>query len=202
MGKVRNAIEAYNKALKICPDKKQEGIILLLRASAYLQQAYTHKTNLQDAVQGWNPPETRDVQSVLSAALVEGPERSGLANSILQTFQVDGRRQQVELRKIQYRHGLYQYSLLCSVQDSLRATELLPTYANSWLQAGDVLSELWKLNDSQQYYEKAISLDGSLRDDLQPVLKNLVRRQELLDEVRSIEDWPEDSLRLALDVAG
>ena len=65
-----------------------------------------------------------------------------------------------------------------------------------------MLSELWKLKESQQYYEKALSLDKSLEDTLVPILQGLKRRQELLDHAKATREWPEDSLRLALDVAG
>lgn len=201
-GKVSLAINAYNKALATCVGDKQEGVILLLRASAYLQQAQSHKQILQTAVQEWTLPDSKGLQALLSVASAGGPERSGLANSILQKLQTDGKRQQAELRKIQYRHGLYQYSLLHAAQDSLRATELLPNYSTSWLRAGELLSELWKLKESRQYYEKAISLDDNLTESLDPVLQGLQRRQDLLERARATREWPEDSLRLALDVAG
>jgi tetratricopeptide (TPR) repeat protein len=203
-GKVSLAIDAYNKALANCIDdnSKQEGIILLLRASTYLQQARSHKQILQTAVQEWTLPNSRDLQGLMLEASAGGPERSGLANSILKKLQTDARRQQSELRKIQYRHGLYQYSLLHAAQDSLRATELLPDYATSWLRAGELLSELWKLKESRQYYEKALSLDESLEASLEPILQGLERRRELRERARATREWPEDSLRLALDVAG
>ena len=62
--------------------------------------------------------------------------------------------------------------------------------------------QLWKLKESQQYYEKALSLDENLQDTLVPILQSLKRRQDLLDQARATQEWPEDSLRLALDVAG
>ena len=106
------------------------------------------------------------------------------------------------MRKIQFRHGLYQYALLRATQDSLQATEILPSYSTSWLRAGDLLSQLWKLKESRQYYEKALALDPSLTKTLEPILGNLKRRQLLLEQAKANKDWPEDSLRLALDVAG
>lgn len=201
-GKVGLAIDAYNKALEKCTGSKQEGVVLLLRASAYLMQAQSHKEALQDAVEDWRLPVAQDIQFLLSEALLGGPERTGLASSILMKLQSDGKRQQTELRKIQYRHGLYQYSLLHATQDSLRATEILPSYSTSWLRAGELLSLLWKLKESRQYHEKALSLDPGLAKKLEPLLEDLKRRQELLEQARANMDWPEDSLRLALDVAG
>jgi len=201
-GKVGLAIDAYDKALEKCDNVKQEGVILLLRASAYLQQAQAHKEVLQEAVEEWRLPEAQNIQYLLSEALLGGPERTGLASSILRRLQSDGKRQQAELRKIQYRHGLYQYALLHATQDSLRATELLPSYSTSWLRAGELLSQLWKLKESRQYHEKALSLDPGLASSLAPVLEDLKHRQDLLEQARANSEWPEDSLRLALDVAG
>jgi tetratricopeptide (TPR) repeat protein len=201
-GKINLAIDAYNKALGKCSDSKQEGIILLLRASAYLQQAQSQKEILQSIVQEWGLPDSGDVKELLLSVSTGGSEKAGLANSLLQKLKTDGIRQQTELRKIQYRHGLYQHSLLHAAQDSLRSTELLPNYSTSWLRAGELLSELWKLKESRQYYEKALSLDESLGPNLTGIVKGLERRQELLDRARSTRAWPEDSLRLALDIAG
>ena len=98
--------------------------------------------------------------------------------------------------------GLYQTSLLQAASDSLRATELLPEYSTSWLRAGQLLNDLWKINESRQYYEKAVSLDETLEVSVGPILKGLEARKKLLDQARSNKDWPEDSIRLALDIAG
>jgi tetratricopeptide (TPR) repeat protein len=201
-GKVSLAIDAYNKALQCSRPNlpQQEGIILLLRASAFLQQARSHKRILQQDLQEWSLPDSETLQGLLLEASKGASATALMANSILQKLEMDGKRQQAKLRKIQYRHGLYQMSLLRAMQDSLRATALLPNYSTSWLRAGELLSQLWKLKESRQYYEKAMSLDESL--SLEPILKDLQRRQDLLDRAGATEEWPEDSLRLALDVAG
>lgn len=226
-GKVDLAIEAYNKALSQRSGSKQEGVILLLRASAFLQQAQLHKQFLTGIVHDWKIPDFRDQQTLLLEATRGGP---GVAYSVLKKIQGDGSRQNATLRQIQYRHGLYQYALLHAAQDSLRATEILPNYSTSFLRAGEVLSEvstpwsnglcrqqesrcmsqhqffytvqLWKLKESQEYYEKALALDENLQGTLEPILEGLQRRQDLLDQARATREWPEDSLRLALDVAG
>ena len=243
-GKIQLAIDAYNKSLEKCNDKKQEGIILLLRASAYLQQAQSQKQALQITVQEWELPDSDEIQAtqallqlaVSSSSSPSPPKETtpisnkknndddddlssvekrpaeaaeaaatfegGLANSLLMKLQNDGIRQQGELRQIQYLHGLYQYSLLRAAQDSLRSVELLPNYCTSWLRAGELLSELWKLKESRQYYEQALTLDASLGPNLEAIVNGIKRRQDLLDQVQAQKDWPEDSLRLALDIAG
>jgi hypothetical protein len=46
-----------------------------------------------------------------------------------------------------------------------------------------------------------MALDETLKDNLVPVMKQLQQRQELLEQAKAFE-WPNDTLRLALDVAG
>jgi tetratricopeptide (TPR) repeat protein len=147
----------------------------------------------------------------------------------LQMLTRNGTKQKAQLRKVQYRHGLYQNSLLQAAQDSLKATELLPTYSTAFLRAGETLNELWRIKESRQYYEKAMELlqkrqEQFLTDDRQALLEkdgedtnedtlatsisnlnsvfqNLDLRQVVLDQALSNQDWPKDSVRLALDVA-
>ena len=265
--------------------KQQEGIVLLLRASAFLQQAQSHKEALQTAIVGdeTNLPSSEILRSLLSEAMsplspsfssddsslsktptdgdnndsdgmiseaygndagkdlvnlaTEGANvtvESGSENdsevltpslsvqsadlgedeardndpqtavrlSVLRKLQDNGRLRKAQLRKIQYRHGLYQTSLLQAASDSLRATEALPSYPTAWLRAGELLSDLWKIKESMQYYEKALSIDESLEESLTSVLEGLEARQELVDSARARKEWPEDSLQLALDIAG
>ncbi len=305
-GEIKSAIDAYSQALEVCEEfcahssdpksdeaksynaivlKQQEGIILLLRASAFLQQAKLHKEALQSfiAEDGTNLPSSELLQGLLSDALSpsspdispeygllkdlddgEGPdsgdcetihdgysvnsetilnlsvqegnlstdgtredgdeesppsptlpnfvdEDSGIRDndpqtavrlSVLRKLQTNGSLRKAQLRKIQYRHGLYQTSLLQATRDSLRATEVLPNYPTAWLQAGELLSDLWKIKECKQYYEKAVSIDESLKESISPFLKELEARQELVDRTRDNKEWPEDSLQLALDIAG
>merc|ERR1719198_1163599 len=114
---------------------------------------------------------------------------SPIALSVLKRLQANGKQQQSQVRKLQYRHGLYQMSLLSAAQDSLRATELLPNYSTSWLRAGELLSQLWRLKESKQYYETALTLDETLQESLEPILQDLQRRQDLLDRTRATKEW-------------
>lgn len=239
--------------------KQQEGIVLLLRASAFLQQAQSHKEALQTAIAGdeINLPNSEILHSLLSEVLSPSspsfsPDDSSLSKaladgnnndtdgvtseadgndadedlvdlaseggdvtvgsgsdpqtavrlSVLRKLQTNGSLRKAQLRKIQYRHGLYQTSLLQAASDSLRATEALPSYPTAWLRAGELLSDLWKIKESVQYYEKALSIDESLEESLSSVLEGLEARQLLVDRARARKEWPEDSLQLALDIAG
>lgn len=199
----------------------------MLRASAYLQQAQSHQEILQKVTNEWKLPSFNDIGALLldvstldgrrstsninssrgkdSQAVLTGGTTTSTAAiglSALTKLQRNGSFRRGQLRKIQYRHGLYQNSLLQAAQDSLRATEILPDYSTSWLRAAELLSNLWKIKESRQYYEKAVSVDETLSDSMGPIMERLEQRQRLLDTARATKEWPEDSVRLALDVAG
>jgi tetratricopeptide (TPR) repeat protein len=196
-GKVANAIEAYDSALAT-NTSEQEGIVLLMRANAYMQRAASHRERLTEAVTQLTEmvPGTETLHTVYEHLGTE----PALSNSLFRRVLLDTAKQEAKFRQTQYRHGLYQYALLQASQDSLRSTQLLPTYADSWRMAGDSLSSLWKLKESGQYYVRAIELDNTLSDSLLPLIKRLQKRQSLLDNARAY-GWSEDMLRLALDVA-
>jgi tetratricopeptide (TPR) repeat protein len=196
-GKVVNAIDSYDNALATgTPD--QEGIVLLMRANAYMQRASLHRERLTESVNQLTEmvPDTETLQTVYEHLGTE----PALSNSLFQRILSDTSKQEAKFRQTQYRHGLYQYALLQASQDSLRSTQLLPTYADSWRTAADILSALWKLKESGQYYVRAIELDNTLSESLLPLIKRLQKRQSLLDNARAY-GWSEDMLRLALDVA-
>lgn len=195
--KIDLAIDAYDQALATGVEQ-QQGIVFLMRAVAYMQRAAAHRRTLKESVS-----ELSDMvpdSTVLQTMYQEAAQQPELANPIFRRVLQDTALQETQFRQTQYRHGLYQYALLQAAQDSLRATQLLPTYAESWRRAGEILSELWKLRESAQYYERAIELDDSLAESLRPIIDRLETRQELLDNARAY-GWSEDTLRLALDVA-
>jgi tetratricopeptide (TPR) repeat protein len=199
-GKVSLAIETYEKALDDARgDELQEGFLLFLRSAAYLQRAGQHRDALSESVNDLKDmvPSPDTLVRVLDVAVY----RPTLAHAILDRLLRDTARQEGQFRATQYRHGLYQYTLLQAAQDALRATEILPHYAEAWVRAGEILGELWKLSEAVVYYEKAMALDASLTTTLQPVVERLQRRKGLLAEAKSYH-WSEDTLRLALDVAG
>jgi tetratricopeptide (TPR) repeat protein len=196
-GKSSNAIEAYDNALAT-NTPEQEGIVLLMRANAYMQRATSHRQRLKETVNQLMEmvPDTETLYNVCE----KFGEEPALAHSLFRRVLSDTAKQEAKFRQTQYRHGLYQYALLQAAQDALRSTQLLPTYADSWRLAGDILSALWKLKESGQYYVRAIELDNSLSESLLPMIKRLQKRQSLLDNARAY-GWSEDTLRLALDVA-
>lgn len=189
------AIMAYNRALETGV-AIQEGIVLLMRATAYMQRAARHKQELKEIVQELLGivPSMYTLRFMYDVAM----RQPILANALFRKIVLDTEKQDEQYRKMQFRHGLYQYALLEAAQDALRATQLLPNYTESWIRAAEILTELWKLNESSQYYERAIELDPSLSSKITPLIKRLGVRQELLDSAR-VFGWSDEILRLALD---
>ena len=214
-GQVARAIEAYNQALEALlldrnnntterqqssnsPDPQQEGTVLLMRATAHLQRAARHRETLKQIVQDLAAYKSLERATTL---LMVASQQPSLAPGLLRRLLDQTAQGERQFRLTQYRHGLYQYALLQAAQDALRATELLPAYADSWKLVGEILSELWKLRESTLYLQTAIQLDTvRLEPPLTRVLQRLEQRQRLLDQARAY-GWSEDSLRLALDVA-
>lgn len=95
---------------------------------------------------------------------------------------------------------MYEFALLHAAQDSLQATQLLPTNGKAWLLAGQCLAELRKLKESNQYYDRALNLDPSLEKEMKGVLERNRKSQEFI-EVAKASGFSGDTLRLALDVA-
>jgi len=222
-GKFDNAVNAYNEGLQMLAasgrknqaqnmtnaadslileaneeqQRQQEGILLLMRATAYLQRASSHKSELKGIVKEL----MRIVPDAAKLKNLYEQVPPSLSHSMFRRVLSDTAQQEESFRRTQYWHGLYQYALLQAAQDALQATQLLPEYSRGWARAGEILSELWKLGESMQYYEKAAQCDPSLQPQLKPVIDRLRKRQDLLESARAY-GWSEDTLRLALDVAG
>ena len=180
--------------------RRQEGTVRLMRATAYLQRAAAHREILKPMVRDLTQPQNAASTALSVAASTAGHGHAVLALPLLRRVLQQSATGERQFRQTQYRHGLYQYALLQAAQDALRATALLPDYADSWRRAAEILSELWKLRESAQYFQRAVELDETLAAPLGPVLERLERRRELLQSARAY-GWSEDSLRLALDVA-
>lgn len=192
-----HAISSYNAALNTGYDA-QEGIVLLLRATAYLKRAFQHQAELRKSVQ--DLAETVPDPEHLGRLYNLAAQHPSLSKPLFQKVLTDTKKQDGKFRQTKFRHGLYEYALLHAAQDSLRSTQILPHHAKTWLRAGDALAELRKLKESAMYYQKAIDLDPTLKDRLEPVIERLERSQRFLDKAKGW--WSSDTLRLALDVAG
>jgi len=194
------AIRAYDRALS--PNHlhpPHEGVILLLRATAYLKRASHHQIQLRSVVDELNQavPDPASLGNLFQLAR----QHPTLANPLFRRFLTETRTMQTQFQQTKYWHGLYEYSLLHAAKDSLRATQLMPESAQAYLRAADSLAELRKLKESVLYYEKAIELDPSLEERIRPVVGRLMRSWDFLERAKAM-GWSGDTLRLALDVAG
>jgi tetratricopeptide (TPR) repeat protein len=192
-----DVIYAYTAALNT-DHKPQKGIILLLRATAYLKRAFYHQKILKASVNdlALSVPDPTKLSRILNMVT----EYPSFGPFMFQQIVNDCRLQEKKFRQTKFRHGLYEYALLHAAQDALRATQILPSEAQAWLRAADALAELRKLKESIQYYEKAIALDKNLEGSLRPVIYRLCDNQEFLEKARAL-GWSDDTLRLALDVS-
>jgi tetratricopeptide (TPR) repeat protein len=191
------AIASYNAALAT-KYEPQEGILLLLRATAYLKRAFAHQVELRKTVNDLS--DTVPDPAQLGRLYQVAAQHPSLSKPLFHKVLNDCKVQDKKFRQTKYRHGLYEYALLHAAQDALRSTQLLPHHAKTWLRAGDALAELRKLKESVLYYQKAIELDPTLRERLEPVIERLERSQMFLEKAKGW--YSSDVLRLALDVAG
>ena len=171
-----------------------------MRSTAYLQRAFEHRKKLKASIASLvtTVPENENTQQTMLGLVSQYP---WTAEAVFERIREDTKLQNETFRRLKFQHGLYEYALLHAAQDSLRATQILPQFAKTWLRAGDSLAELRKLRESTQYYEKALELDPSLEESLSPTIDRLKKSQRFLDKARA-NGWSEDTLQLSLDVAG
>ena len=195
---VTQAIACYDKAIGT-GYTDQEGVVLLMRSTAYLKRSFQHQAELRKVVEELEVMVPRPEN--LQALFVTAKQNPMLAWALHEKVVRDSRLQEKKFRALKFRHSLYEFALLHAAQDSLRATQLLPHYSKAWVRAGDALAELRKLREAARYYERAMETDDGLVESLMPVVERLRALQQFLDEVRAM-GWPEDTLWLALDVSG
>ena len=196
------AISMFNQALTASDGPTSSllptGSILMQRARAYRMRAANHRTTLRILVKDLadNVPSASTMKILYHAS----SSHPALSPSIFNRLAGDSKVQQAKFRQIRYRHDMYEFALLHAVQDSLQATQILPQNANAWLLAGECLAELRKLNESNQYYQRALEIDPSMERRLRGVMEKNRCSQEFMDAARA-SGFSGDTLRLALDVA-
>ncbi|KAL3798272.1 hypothetical protein HJC23_000186 [Cyclotella cryptica] len=207
-GQPSQAINLYNQALSIAREDSSgedrqprlpEGSILMRRSRAYLKRAANHRKLLQILVKDLADavPEVTTLKILYQTASTH----PSLAPSIYARLAQDSKLHQSKFRSIRYRHDMYEFALLHAAQDSLQATQLLPSNSAAWSLAGQCLADLRKLNESSQYFQKAMELDPSMEKTLRGMMEKNRASQEFIDVARG-GGLSADTLRLALDVAG
>lgn len=192
------AIDAYNRALELNVSS-QQGVLLFMRAAAHAALAATHRYVLRGMLKELQIMVVPQTEPNLKFIYALAVQESGLTNAILRKIRHDTGRQEQQLGRIQFRHGLYQHAMLLALEDAQKATMLLPQYAPAWERAGSILSDLWRLEESLTCYEQAHQLDPSL--EMSSALETIRTRQKIVADAKS-SGWAEDPLRLALDARG
>eukprot|EP00573_Skeletonema_grethae_P011599 CAMPEP_0201695080 /NCGR_PEP_ID=MMETSP0578-20130828/7149_1 /ASSEMBLY_ACC=CAM_ASM_000663 /TAXON_ID=267565 /ORGANISM="Skeletonema grethea, Strain CCMP 1804" /LENGTH=396 /DNA_ID=CAMNT_0048180869 /DNA_START=35 /DNA_END=1225 /DNA_ORIENTATION=- len=203
-GDPSKAIALYNQALSLADRRTRQtsqvpkGSILMKRARAYLQRAANHRKILRSLVKDLT--DTVPSASTMKILYQTASSHPELSSSIFQRLAGDSKVNQGKFRQIRYRHDMHEFALLHATQDSLQATKLLPRSADAWYIAGECLAELRKLNESNQYYVRALALDPSRKDVLTGLMEKNKLSQEFMDKARA-SGFSGDTLRLAVDVA-
>lgn len=199
-GKPSQAITLYDQALSAANRSSQlpKGSILMKRARAYLKRAANHRKTLRILVKDLSG--TVPSAPTMKILYQTASTHPALSPSIFNRLAGDSKVQQAKFRQIRYRHDMYEFALLHSVQDSLEATQILPQNAQAWMLAGECLAELRKLKESNQYYQRALEIDPGMERTLEGAMGKNIISQEFMDAARA-SGFSGDTLRLALDVA-
>ncbi|CAM9293778.1 unnamed protein product [Laminaria digitata] len=165
------AIDYYDKAIAT-GYVDQQGVLLVMRATAFMQRAYSHGRALTDLLQ-------KVVVDMPTDATLDtlhelwGHSWPSAKVVLLGMFAQDCEGRGSLYQKTKFRYGLYEFALLRACEDALRATETLPTYPQCWLKAGDALTALRKPKEAAGYYQVALDLDSSMESYLRPKIETL-----------------------------
>jgi len=167
---VTQAIACYNRAID-AGFKDQEGVILVMRSTAYLQRAFAHRLDVRATLE--RAADTALTELAMTTALGAARAWPLWAPTMHAVVAALGEAQAETYRSLKMHHGLYELSLLQATDDAIRATQLLPNYSKCWLRAGEALAELRRTEDALQYFQAAVALDPSLAVVIQPIVEQL-----------------------------
>lgn len=195
------AIRAYDRALELTDDAPaaHAGGILLRRANAYAAMAAKQRESLSEMVQSM--AESIPNESTLKTVYALAKRETTLSIPLFRRIQANSLSQAAQMRRIECANGLYQHALLKALEDALGATKVLPKYGTAWKSVAAVLSDLWRLDESLDCYQRAMALSPNLREELDRAIVGVQVRKNLLKD-SATWDWPEEALRLALNVKG
>uniref|UniRef100_A0A7R9U417 Uncharacterized protein n=1 Tax=Pinguiococcus pyrenoidosus TaxID=172671 RepID=A0A7R9U417_9STRA len=175
---VTQAIASYNKAID-AGFKDQEGVILVMRSTAYLQRAFSHRIDVRNTLD--RNADFQKMEAAIIAAFTAAMELPYWTNTMLRLILSIGEAQAETYHNLKLHHGLYEFAVLQATDDAVRATQLLPNYSKCWLRAGEALAELRRTDEALQYFDTAVSLDPSLASVVEPIVNHL---QESRDQRR------------------
>ena len=130
---VNQAIECYDKAIPLS-HKGQEGVLRVMRSTAYLQRAYTHFMQFRELVdQIAQPLPDQAVFRFLQSTHASSPFLVvPILSRLTQAYEARGRL--YRLTKFQF--SLFEFAVHKACHDALTATHILPNFTKSWIRAG------------------------------------------------------------------
>jgi hypothetical protein len=133
---VDQAIECYDKAIPLS-HKGQEGVLRVMRSTAYLQRAYTHFMQFRELVdQIAQPLPDQAVFRFLQSTHASSPFMVvPILSRLTQAYEARGRL--YRLTKFQF--SLFEFAVHKACHDALTATHILPNFTKSWIRAGRFL---------------------------------------------------------------
>lgn len=180
-GEVDLAIECYDKGLEL-GDTEQEGVLLVMRGTAFLQRAYACKMRHRDIILLSEEvlPTIDGVRNILNAlSSLETSLKLKASMDVL--LKVDAIYKRLDkspnwneskwpevregkivtsgeelLNRCIFSWSLYEHALMRALQDLLTATVVLPGFSQAWRRAADTLAELRLYPSAIEYYEVAV----------------------------------------------
>lgn len=102
------------------------------------------------------------------------------------------------INKAVFAYSLYEYSLLRALSDLLKATLVLPGFAQAWRRAGDALVEMRLYRPAIEYYDVAVRLDEALGDVLLPAIERLKLTERFVENAEA-KGWPIEAVMALIE---
>lgn len=195
---VDQAIECYDKAIPLS-HKGQEGVLRVMRSTAYLQRAYTHFMQFRELVEQISKPlPDQAVFRFLESVQARSPFLVVPVLSRL-TAAYEARGRLYRLTKFQF--SLFEFAVHKACHDALTATHILPNFTKSWIRAGHGLRFLRRFKDAIECYRIVIQIDPAMAQELGQEIELLEKVQQYVDNSRA-QGVSEESLVITLDSLG
>ncbi len=195
---VDQAIDCYDKAIPLS-HKGQEGVLRVMRSTAYLQRAYTHFMQFRELVDQIAQP-LPDQAVFRFLEMVQGTAPFlvvPILSRLTQAYEARGRL--YRLTKFQF--SLFEFAVHKACHDALTATHILPNFTKSWIRAGHGLRFLRRFKDAIACYEVVVKIDPSTAKELEQEIELLDKVQRYVENARD-QGISEESLVITLDSLG
>lgn len=195
---VDQAIGCYDKAIPLS-HKGQEGVLRVMRSTAYLQRAYTHFMQFRELVdQIAQPLPDQAVFGLLERVHASSPFLVvPILSRLTQVYEARGRL----YRLTTFQFSLFEFAVHKACHDALTATHILPNFTKSWIRAGHGLRFLRRFKDAIACYQVVVKIDPSTAKELEQEIELLEKVQRYVANARE-QGVSEESLVITLDALG